>query len=154
MNESMMSASAADIPGQLHLTLPAMQDSLVELAEAVEGLAEVEGWPSEAKFHVDLVLEELAQNIISYGYPNGRSGQFVVSIQRLGDELNIVIEDDGIPFDPFSLAEPNLELSLDERAIGGLGVHFTRTLMDTYRYQRLDGRNRVELTKSLVTDND
>jgi anti-sigma regulatory factor (Ser/Thr protein kinase) len=154
MNESMMSASAADIPGQLHLTLPAMQDSLVELAEAVEGLAEVEGWPSEAKFHVDLVLEELAQNIISYGYPNGRSGQFVVSIQRLGDELNIVIEDDGIPFDPFSLAEPNLELSLDERAIGGLGVHFTRTLMDTYRYQRLDGRNRVELTKSLVADND
>ncbi|MEY2680903.1 MAG: anti-sigma regulatory factor, partial [Pseudomonadota bacterium] len=82
------------------------------------------------------------------------SGQFVVSIQRLGDELNIVIEDDGIPFDPFSLAEPNLELSLDERAIGGLGVHFTRTLMDTYRYQRLDGRNRVELTKSLVADND
>lgn len=152
MNESMMSASAADIPGPLHLQLPAEQDSLVELAEAVEGLAEA--WPSEAKFHVDLVLEELAQNIISYGYPDGRSGQFVVSIQRLGDELNIVIEDDGIPFDPFSLAEPNLELSLDERAIGGLGVHFTRTLMDTYRYQRLDGRNRVELTKSLVADND
>jgi anti-sigma regulatory factor (Ser/Thr protein kinase) len=154
MNESIMSASAADIPGPLHLQLPAEQDSLVELAEAVEGLAEAEAWPSEAKFHVDLVLEELAQNIISYGYPDGRSGQFVVSIQRLGDELNIVIEDDGIPFDPFSLAEPNLELSLDERAIGGLGVHFTRTLMDTHRYQRVEGHNRVELTKSLTADND
>jgi anti-sigma regulatory factor (Ser/Thr protein kinase) len=153
MSES-MSASAADIPGQLHLKLPAVQDSLVELAEAVEMLTESEAWPAEVKFHVDLVLEEIAQNIISYGYPDGRSGQFDVTIQRQGDDLSIVIEDDGIPFDPFSLAEPDLDLSLDERSIGGLGVHFTRTLMDTHRYQRVGGRNRVELTKSLAEDTD
>ncbi len=149
-----MSASAADIPGQLHLKLPAMQDSLVELAEAVEVVAESEAWPAEVKSHVDLVLEEIAQNIISYGYPDGRSGQFEVSIQRQGDALSIVIEDDGDAFDPFSLAEPNLELSLDERSIGGLGVHFTRTLMNSHRYRRIEGRNRVELTKSLAADTD
>lgn len=154
MNESMMSASAADIPGQLHLTLPATQDSLVELAEAVEVLAESEAWPAEVKFHVDLVLEEIAQNIVSYGYPDGRPGQFEVSIRQQGDHLLITIEDDGDAFDPFSLAEPNLELSLDERSIGGLGVHFARTLMNSHRYERVDGRNRVELTKSLAADSD
>ena len=149
-----MSASAADVPGQLNLTLPARQDSLVVLAEAVEMLAESESWLAEVKFHVDLVLEEMAQNIISYGYSDGRSGQFEVSIRRQGDQLLITIEDDGDAFNPFSLAEPNLELSLDERSIGGLGVHFARTLMNSHRYERIDGRNRVELTKSLGADSD
>ena len=149
-----MSASAADVPGQLHLTLPARQDSLVVLAEAVEVLAESESWLAEVKFHVDLVLEEMAQNIISYGYPDGRSGQFEVCICRQGDHLLITIEDDGDAFDPFSLAEPNLDLSLDERSIGGLGVHFARTLMNSHRYERINGRNRVELTKFLAADSD
>ncbi len=145
-----MSVSEAENSGQLHLELPAEQDSLVVLAEAVEVLAESRSWPAEARFHVDLVLEELAQNIVSYGYPDGRPGQFEVDIQQQGNQLLIAIEDDGIAFDPFSLATPDLDLSLEERSIGGLGVHFTRTLMNTYGYQRVDGHNRVELTKSLT----
>lgn len=146
-----MSATEA---GQLQLTLPAEQDSVATLAEAVESLAETGDWPADVKFHVDLVLEEITQNIVSYGYPDGRPGQFEVSIGKQGDLLTIVIEDDGIPFDPFSLAVPNTDLSLEERAIGGLGVHFARTLMDTHRYERVADHNRVELTKSLVSGDD
>jgi len=146
-----MSATEA---GQLQLTLPAEQDSVAILAEAVESLAEAGSWPADVKFHVDLVLEEITQNIVSYGYPDGRPGQFEVSIGKQGDLLSIVIEDDGIPFDPFSLAVPNTDLSLEERSIGGLGVHFARTLMDGHRYERVADHNRVELTKSLVSDDD
>ena len=146
-----MSATEA---GQLQLTLPAEQDSVAILAEAVESLAEAGDWPADVKFHVDLVLEEITQNIVSYGYPDGRPGQFEVSIGKQGNLLIIVIEDDGIPFDPFSLAVPNTDLSLEERSIGGLGVHFARTLMDAHRYERVADHNRVELTKSLVSDDD
>jgi hypothetical protein len=54
-----------------------------------------------------------------------------------------------VAFDPFSLATPDTNLPLEERSIGGLGVHFTRTLMSAYGYRREGDRNRVELRKSL-----
>ena len=131
----------------LHLRLPSEQDILVTIAESVQSLADAQSWPDSIRFHVDLVLEELVQNIVSYGYPDGRAGQVEVSIIRNDDELLISIQDDADAFDPFSLAIPDTESSIEERSIGGLGVHFARTLMDTYRYSRVEGLNRVELTK-------
>lgn len=136
----------------LHLRLAAEQVSLVMVAEAVEALAARDNWPAEAKFHVDLVLEELVQNIVSYGYPDGPPGEFELSLWRKGDTLHIRLEDDGIPFDPFSLPVPDLDLSLEERGIGGLGVHFTRTLMNRHAYRAVAGRNRVDLEKALRAD--
>ena len=133
----------------LHLRLPAEQVSLLVVAEAVEALAESNDWPTEARFHVDLVLEELVQNIVSYGFPDGRPGEFELDIDREGEDLVIVLSDNGMAFDPFSLATPDTNLPLEERSIGGLGVHFTRTLMNGYAYRRDGDRNRVELRKSL-----
>ena len=134
----------------LRLCLPAEQDSLECIAEAVGELADTQEWQPEVRFHVDLVLEELAQNIVSYGYGDGRSGSMEISLAMADGKLLITVEDDGDPFDPFTRAEPKLDASLEERDIGGLGIHFTRTLMDAFRYRRVDGRNRVELQKSLV----
>lgn len=141
--------SRADKARPLHLCLPAEQSSLARVAEAVEALGEAEAWPPKVRFHVDLVLEELVQNCVSYGYPDGRQGHVEVLIQRQGNTLVIVLEDDGDAFDPFQRAAPDLDLPLEERSIGGLGIHFTRTLMDDYRYRRVKGRNRIELRKSL-----
>lgn len=131
----------------LHLRLPAEQSSLARVAEAVETRAESESWPPELRFHVDLVLEELVQNTVSYGFPDGRPGQIEVRIEQEEGALNIVVEDDGDPFDPFQMDTPDLDAPLEERAIGGLGIHFTRTLMDVCRYRRVDGHNRIELKK-------
>jgi anti-sigma regulatory factor (Ser/Thr protein kinase) len=133
----------------LRLHLPAEQVSLLVVAEAVEALAESDDWPAEARFHVDLVLEELVQNIVSYGFPDGRPGEFELTIDREGTDLIIALSDNGVAFDPFSLATPDTNLPLEERSIGGLGVHFTRTLMSAYGYRREGDRNRVELRKSL-----
>jgi anti-sigma regulatory factor (Ser/Thr protein kinase) len=138
----------------LRLHLPAEQASLECLAEAVGELADTQDWPQEVRFHVDLVLEELAQNIVSYGYPDGRFGSMEVSLELADGGLLITVEDDGDPFDPFARVEPDLDAPLDEREIGGLGIHFTRTLMDECRYRRVDGRNRVQLRKSLTAASD
>ena len=133
----------------LHLRLPAEQVSLLVVAESIEALAESDDWPAEARFHVDLVLEELVQNIVSYGFPDGRPGEFELNIDREGADLIIMLSDNGVAFDPFSLAVPDTDLPLEERSIGGLGVHFTRTLMSAYGYRRDGDLNRVELRKSL-----
>lgn len=142
-------APETDSSRLLHLRLPAEQDSLARVAEAVEALSEAQAWPPEVRFHIDLVLEELVQNCVSYGFPDGRQGHAEVLIQRQGGTLVIVIEDDGDAFNPLQRAAPDLELPLEERAIGGLGIHFTRTLMDDFHYHRVNGHNRIELKKSL-----
>ncbi len=64
-----------------------------------------------------------------------------------GDEITVEIEDDGRAFDPFDAPPPDLTSSIEERAIGGLGVHLVRSLTDDASYERRDGRNIVTLRK-------
>lgn len=131
----------------LHLELAAEQASVALLADRIAALAEEQGWEASLGFQVDLVLEELVQNIVSYGYPEGNPGQLLVSITEQAGALLIRIEDDGIPFDPFALPEPDTEAAIEERRIGGLGVHFSRELTDHHSYRRHNNHNCVELVK-------
>lgn len=131
----------------LRLQLAIEQASLAHLAEAIEAIGDEEGWNPTLSFQIDLVLEELVQNVIAYGYPDGREGEVFVSIDDLGGVLRLVVEDDGNAFDPLGLPVPDVEASIAERNIGGLGIHFARTLTDTQNYRRVNGRNCVELIK-------
>jgi serine/threonine-protein kinase RsbW len=56
------------------------------------------------------------------------------------------MEDDGPDFDPLSALPPDLDASLEDRAIGGLGLHFIRKLAHDVCHARVDGRNRLSLT--------
>jgi serine/threonine-protein kinase RsbW len=134
-----------------HLNLPTLPESLGVLAESLHGYAEAHDWPAGLTLHVDLVLEELVCNTISYGYADGRPGQVTVGIWQEGDTLHIRIDDDGDAFNPFDHAEPDTALDIDSRAIGGLGIHFVRKLMDSYAYQRIGQLNRISLVKRVET---
>ncbi|MGE0666743.1 MAG: ATP-binding protein [Sphingomonadales bacterium] len=118
------------------------------LPPQLEAFAERANLPPDVAMHIDVVLDELLVNTISYGYPDSRAGTIRLSI-RVGDDVTIVIEDDGDPFDPLSVAPPDLDADLDDRQLGGLGVHFVRTMMDAVDYRRIDGINRLTLTKQL-----
>ena len=105
--------------------------------------------PSQA-YHVNVVLEELVTNTILHGLGEGRPGRMRVRARRLGDVLEAELHDDAPPFNPFEMPPPNLVAALDERAVGGLGVHFVRTLMDGHAYAREGGENVVSLRKRLT----
>lgn len=131
----------------LHLQMPVEQACLASLAGAIESVAEEEGWDAALCFQVDLVLEEIVQNVVAYGYPDGRAGEVLVSIECFDGQLRMRVEDDGDAFDPLGLPVPDLEASIADREIGGLGIHFARTLTDAQSYRRVDGRNCIELLK-------
>ncbi len=57
------------------------------------------------------------------------------------------IADDGRAFDPLQAPVPDIGASLQDRAIGGLGIYLVRKTMDGVTYRRQDGRNVVTLTK-------
>jgi len=124
---------------------------VARLAELVDRFGACNGLAEGLIYNVNLCLDELITNTISYGYDDHREHIIAVQVMLENCVLRTVLEDDARAFNPFDAEPPNLARSVEERAIGGLGVHFVRTLMDEVSYRRTSSGNRVELTKRLDT---
>ncbi len=122
-------------------------DNLQYIQGSVEELGQREAWPDSLTFKVNLVLEELGLNIMTYGATGMDRGPEIDIILISEDEsLTIEVSDDGQPFNPLEDAvEPDIDGLLGDREIGGLGVHLVRTMMDDLSYQRAAGKNRLKL---------
>lgn len=132
----------------LHLTLKNDLTELARLAEEIELHGESRGWPARWIMNLNISLDELITNTVSYGYQDTDEHEIRVMLTERNGALVAVVEDDGIAFDPFTAAPaPNLEAIVEERPIGGLGVYFVRTLMDEVAYERVDDRNRITLVQ-------
>ena len=153
---------------QITLDIGATPDELGRIQSAVEQLAESEDWPPDLAFQITLVLEELEMNIIHHAYETGGSGAGKsaagksatgksaakkspgsrIVLDSNSDRLSIEVIDEGKPFNPLEEAEqPDLDASLKERKVGGLGLHLVRNLMDEISYRREAGKNRLTLVK-------
>ena len=100
-----------------------------------------------AEYLALLAVEELVTNCIKYAYDDALEHWIRIGIHLGGGELVVSIQDDGHPFDPRSLPEPDTQLPVEDRPIGGLGIHLLRNLFDTLDYSRVDGHNLVVLRK-------
>jgi len=100
-------------------------------------------------FHVQLAVDEASTNIIKYAYGE-KEGLLKLVLELNGDELIITLINWGKPFDPASIAPPDLNVTLEDRKIGGLGMYFIRELMDevSYSFDTVKG-NRLILKKKL-----
>ena len=135
----------------MHLQVPAKLEELHHIESELERLGENEGWDAALVYQVHLVLEELAVNTANYGYPDEAGAESgVIDIRILSQDGSLTIEysDNGTPFNPFDeAAKPDIDASVEERRIGGLGVHFVRTMMDEVGYRREGDRNHITLAK-------
>jgi serine/threonine-protein kinase RsbW len=91
-------------------------------------------------------VDECATNIIEHGY-RGRSGTIEVEIDRVGDDMQIVLRDHAPLFDPTGVPPPDLTLPLERREPGGLGIYLARRMVDECRYQALADGNELTLIK-------
>lgn len=97
---------------------------------------------------VRLAAEEVCTNVIAHAYPDGRRGTVTLRFRREGGAVVVTVEDAGIPFDPGAAAAPPLGADWEHRALGGLGWHLVRHVMDEVRHEPLPGGgNRVTLIK-------
>ena len=135
---------------EVTLTVKTHRDELLTIANAVEDLARRESWPQDLEFRVNLVLEELGLNIMNHGHDGGDHDIEIVLTSE-DDAVTIEIIDDGRPFDPLKDAPPpDLDSPIDDRRVGGLGVHFVRSVMDDLRYRRERGKNYLTLVTRRV----
>ena len=127
-----------------------LRNDFSELAGLREKLREFcESWklPQSSVFAVMLSLEELVTNIISYAWEDSLEHSISISAKCDGGVMEIEVEDDGRPFNPLDYAPPDLSSPIEERHIGGLGIHLIQTYMDEIAYKREGERNRLVMKK-------
>lgn len=140
---------AAPPPSEiLHLAVAGRLEEIPRIAAAVEAFGNRAGLAQAAVDAVNLALDELVTNVIRYSGASAEGG-IAVSLAVADGRLHIDVSDDGHAFDPFSRPEPDLTSDLDERPVGGLGIHFVRTMMDEATYRRSHDRNLIHLVKNL-----
>ncbi len=115
-------------------------EKLAEIGDFITDSMREFGLEDRKIFGVQMAVDEACANIINYGY-TGEEGMINISCRRSGEEVLVVIKDRGKPFDPTSVPPPDLDASLEERKIGGLGVYFMKTLVDEVKYEFRDGKN-------------
>jgi serine/threonine-protein kinase RsbW len=120
---------------------------LEKLSRFVESFGREHDLSAPLIFELNLALDELVTNIITHGSRGGDLSFISVSLCRTGEDLLAVVEDDGQAFDPCQAEAPDLLCSLEERCIGGLGIHLVRNLTDAMCYERIANRNRITLMK-------
>ena len=106
--------------------------------------------PPAADYFANLTIEELVTNCIKYGYDDSEEHVIEVELKLSAGELVVTVTDDGHPFNPLELPEPDTSVPMEDRLSGGLGIHLLRRMANRMDYARSDGKNRLTLRKSLV----
>lgn len=120
--------------------------------QALDDLAGRHSLPARSVTRLHVAIEEHLTNIISYGYQPGQKGTINVRFAVEPSNLTVEIEDDGRPFNLAQAPEVDTSLPLDERPLGGLGIHMIRKSVDRLEYRRSNGRNMLTLQARISFD--
>ena len=126
------------------LTVPAVLESLEAVSEYAKKAAAAAALDERAAYRMRLAVIELVTNAITHGYgEGGLSGMVDLSAELDDRSVTITIEDTATPYDPTQTPPPDdLHLPVEQRKIGGLGVYLALQDVDSFRYERVGGRNR------------
>ena len=129
------------------LRLQNRYSAMEALADWLQDVGRSHGLAEGVVQDLNLALEEVVTNVISYAYSDDAEHEILLRATRRGDQLEVEVEDDGREFDPLAVPPPDLAKPLEEREIGGLGIHLVRSAMDAVKYRRAGNRNVLLLVK-------
>ncbi len=132
------------------LTLPATIENIEKVTDFVNEQLEEIKCPMKAQMQIDIAIDELFGNIAHYAY-NPETGPATVRVEVTEEPISVVITfiDHGVPYDPLKKDDPDITLSAEERAIGGLGVFMVKKTMDEISYEYRDGKNILRIKKNM-----
>lgn len=135
--------------GSISIHIAADVREIERLNKLVRQYGELHDVPSRALYAVNLALDELVTNVILYGFDAPEGRQITVRIATAAGELVASVLDDGKPFDPLAVKPPDLNAPLEQRDLGGLGIHLVRSLMDHVSYSRDEDKNVLTVRKRI-----
>ncbi len=129
------------MPGRLEFTADNTFDSVAEGARQLEKFAEDFSLPPRKAYQLDLIYEELMTNVVKYSYTDSAPHRIQVILDDQNDLLTFTIIHDGTDFNPWLQADPDLNVPLEERQEGGIGIMLARKFARSVDYQRMDGKS-------------
>jgi sigma-B regulation protein RsbU (phosphoserine phosphatase) len=141
-------------PGDDELTIRVRNDTteLESVAEVVSEFAAARSMPQERLFQLKLAVDEILSNVIMYAFEPGEQHEITIHLSSNESAITVTIEDDGRFFDPRAVPEAETDASIDERPIGGLGLHLARKSVDRLDYRRIADKNQVVLIKFIAAE--
>ena len=132
------------------LDIEAITENLPKVLEFIDSKLEAVGCPLKTQMQIDVAAEEIFVNIANYAYSPDK-GMAKVRVEVGDDPLHVSITfiDHGVPYDPLAKEDPNVNLSAEERQIGGLGIFLVKNTMDDLTYEYINGSNILTLKKNL-----
>lgn len=127
----------------LSIAVPNELPAVSRTTEQVEAFCSGRGIADTVARKFSLALDETLTNAVSYAFPEGGRHSIAVRIDHRAGYLTATVSDDGAPFDPLSQPAPDIHAPIEQRKIGGLGIHLVRTLMETVEYRRRGDRNEL-----------
>lgn len=125
----------------LTLTLKNQPSEIGRLVDLLEAFGAQSGLSEDATFKLTLALDEIVANVIRHGFGDDQEHRIEVKVTVDDRTVTASVEDDGRAFDPREAPVPDLDLPIEMRTPGGLGMHLVRQTMDSVEYRRDDGRN-------------
>jgi serine/threonine-protein kinase RsbW len=135
--------------GSITIRIRAEIGEIERLNRLVRHFGELHEIPSRALYAVNLAVDELVTNAVLHGFAEPNDQEISVRIDLADGQLQATVVDEGHEFDPLQAPAPNLDAPLQERSIGGLGVHLVRNLMDHVTYERQGVKNVLTVRKRI-----
>ena len=132
------------------LTLEAKVANLQQVLDFVDENLKSMRCPMKILMQIDVAVEEIFVNVASYAYaPDTGSVTIRMDLQEHPRTVVITFIDSGIPYNPLAKADPDVTLSAEERAIGGLGIYMVKKSMDKMEYEYTDQKNVLKMYKNI-----
>lgn len=133
----------------VELTIESKLENVELLTDWINTIMEGCSYPRKIQTKIDVVIDELFSNIVYYAYPDS-VGKTTIRLKIPEDRSNLtmVFIDSGEEYNPLVFEDPDITLSADDRAIGGLGILVVKSLMDDVRYERKNNQNFLTLYKA------
>lgn len=133
------------------LDIVAKTENLDAVTDFVNEQLEAAGCPMKILMQIDLAVEEIFVNIANYAY-SPQEGPATVRVQTDSEKstVDITFIDHGVPYDPLAKQDPDVTLSAEQRAIGGLGIFMVKKSMDDVTYEYRDGHNILTIKKGIA----
>lgn len=115
--------------------------ALCSALESIDAFLESHGLGDTVAFTVRLAVEEIVTNVIKYAYGDSERHEIEIDLRLAPRRVLLRVADDGREFDPIKAPVPDPGLTIEERPVGGVGIHLVRTLAERLEYARVAGRN-------------
>ncbi|MBR1453626.1 MAG: ATP-binding protein [Lachnospiraceae bacterium] len=132
------------------LVVDAKIENLTEVIEFLNKELDSVGCDEKTKAKIDIAVDEIFSNVANYAY-KPVDGKVAIRFDDIKEkmEVEIVFIDGGKPYNPLEKKDPNVNLTLEERDVGGLGILIVKKSMDEVLYEYKDNKNMLTIRKKI-----